>query len=436
MLKKASIMIGIFLSALAGPLSAQTDSAAALPEVWDLQTCLEYAKQHNITINSMRLTARSQQLNLDQAEAARYPNLSGSASQDLNHYKSGFSTGTNLGVSSSVILYEGGYLNNDVKSKQLSIKASNLDVAAAENDVTLSITQAFLNILLARENIVYYQDLVATTDSQVSQGKERFDAGTLAKQDFLELQATLASDQYSLVVAQNTLRQNSLVLKQLLQLPTSAHFEVKASDTITMNPNITPLAEAQDIAIKNRPEVKSSELDVQIQQVELEKTKSGLLPSLSLGGSLGTSSSNNGINGYMPQFGDNFNQSLGLNLSIPILDRKITRSNTERAKIQIDQAKLNLQNTKTTLNQEIEQAYINMENAQNQYNAAAQQLNYSEESFRIADQQLKIGVYDIVDYLQQKTQYVQAQQSYIQAKYSTALYEKVYHFYIGIPVTQ
>jgi len=435
MIKRASILTGVLLLSMGSALFAQSDTTN-LPETWDLATCLNYARQHNITINSMRLTASSENQDLVQAKAARYPDLSGSASQGLNHYQSGFSTSTSLGVSSSLILYEGGYLNNDVKSKQLSLQAANLNVAAAENDVTLDITQAFLNILLARENIIYYQDLVATTDSQVHQGQERFSAGTLAKKDFLELQATLASDKYSLVLAQNTLRQNTLTLKQMLQLPTGAPFQAGFSDSVTVAPGVTPLEEAEAIAQKNRPEVKSSELGVQVQEVELQKARSGFKPTLSVGGSLGTNYAKNGINSYFPQLNGNFYQSLGLNLDVPILDRKVTRSNTERAKIAIDQAKLSLQDTKTTLAQNIERAYIDMENAESQYQAASEQLSYSEESFRIADQQLKIGVYDIVDYLQQKNQYVQAQQSFIQAKYSAALYQKVYNFYIGIPVTE
>lgn len=435
MIKRSFLITGLLLG-LASAIQAQTDTAA-LPATWDLAACLTYAKQHNITINSMRLTASSEAQDLAQAKAARYPDLSGSASEGLNHgQSSGFSTNTSLGISSSVVLYEGGYLQNDVRSKDLSVQAANLNVASAENDVTLSLTQAFLNILLARENIVYYQDLVATTDSQVHQGQERFDAGTIARKDFLELQATLASDKYSLVQAQNTLRQNTLVLKQMLQLPTGTPFQISTTDSVTINPVVTSLQEAQAIALKNRPEVKSGELGVQIQQVELEKARSGLRPTLSLGGSVGTNYAKNGINSYFPQLNDNFNQSLGLNLDVPILDRKVTRANTERAKIAIDQANLSLQDTKTTLTQNIERAYIDMENAESQYAAAEDQLKYAGESFRIADQQLKIGVYDIVDYLQQKNQYVQAQQSYIQAKYSAALFQKVYNFYTGIPVTQ
>jgi len=49
---------------------------------------------------------------------------------------------------------------------------------------------------------------------------------------------------------------------------------------------------------------------------------------------------------------------------------------------------------------------------------------------------LRIGVFNTVEYLQQKILYTQAQQSYIQAKYASDLYTRIYNFYTGIPVTQ
>jgi len=421
----------------AGSVSAQ-DSTKAPAGPWDLAACLAYARAHNISINSLRLTERSTGQDLTLSKAARYPNLGGSISQGLTNYTSsgGLYASSSYGISSSVTLYNGGYINNDIKQKQLSLKAANLDVQASQNDITLQITQAYLNILLARENIVYLQDLINTTQAQVTQGQQRMEAGTLAKKDLLELQAVLANDKYTLVTAQNTERQNILTLKQILQLPTDTGFTVSGTDTLRTGALAAPLAQAQQTALDSRPEVKSSELNVAIAQVDIEKARAGLRPTLTLGGSLYTNYAKDPAYKYFPQLNNNFYQQLGLTLSIPIFDRKVTRTNVEKARIQTEQAKLNLQNTKLVLTQAIEQAYLNVQNAQSQYAAATEQMNYTNEAFRIANEQLKIGVYNTVDYLQQKNLYIQALQSYIQAKYASELYTRIYNFYTGIPVTQ
>jgi outer membrane protein len=112
----------------------------------------------------------------------------------------------------------------------------------------------------------------------------------------------------------------------------------------------------------------------------------------------------------------------------------VNKTNVERSKIEVDQSKLVLQDTKTNLSQAVEQEYINVQNAQAQYDAAVVQLKYAEESYRIATEQQKVGVANMVEFLQQKNLYIQAFQAYIQAKYTAALTIRIYDFYRGVPV--
>lgn len=124
------------------------------------------------------------------------PDLSGTVTQSLTHYNSGFYPLSGYAASSSLVLYNGGYVKNNIKSTQLTLNASNLNVEAANNDITLSITEAYLNILLARETIIYQQDVVTTSEAIVKQAQQRFDTGMIAQKDLLETQATLANDKY------------------------------------------------------------------------------------------------------------------------------------------------------------------------------------------------------------------------------------------------
>ncbi len=420
------------------------DSTAQLPAKWNLQACLDYAKKNNVQLNNLRLTIQSTQQDLLQSKAAKYPNLSGSLSQTYTHSKNanpvvgGFQTQSSVagsyGLSSSWIIYNGGYLNNDVKQKQLSIQSANLSLEAAENDITLQITQAYLNILLAKENIVYLEDLLKTSQAQVEQGQQQFDAGSIAKIALIELQAQSATDKYNLISAQNLHRQNMLTLKQLLQLPSAVPFEIVEPDTLMANALLPSLEEVQRTALETRPEIKNAQLSVQIAQYDLLKARSGYLPVATIGAGLSSGYSNNESEDYLKQLDNNFYQRIGLTLSIPIFNNRITKTSVEKSKIAIEQANLNLQGAKTTLSYEVEQAYINVLNAQGQYDAAVEQLRSSQESYRIANEQLKAGVANTVELLQQKNLYVQALQAYIQAKYTAALNIKIYDFYRGVPV--
>ncbi|SDF69002.1 outer membrane protein [Chitinophaga filiformis] len=427
-------------------LHAQDSTAlpGQLPSRWDLQACLDYARANNITLNSYRLSRLSSEQDLLLSKSAVLPNLSASISPSLTHgkeidtttgdFRSRLRVSGNTSLNSSVTLYNGGYLRNDIQQKDLLVKVAGLDLAAAENDITLQITQAYLNILLAKENIVYVKDVVATSEAQVQQQQHFYDVGSVALKDLIQLKAQLANDRYTLVTAQNTHRQNVLVLKQLLQLPTETPFEIVEPDTLMGYALLTPLLEAQKTALAIRPEVKSSELSVQVAELDVKKARAGYLPALTAGAGIGTSYAQGDYNTFLKQMDNNFYQQVGLTLSVPIFSRRANRVNEEKAKIGVGQAELTLQNTRINLSQEVERAYINVLNAQGQYDAAVEQLRYTQESYRIANEQLKIGAANTVEVLQQKNLYVQSMQAYIQAKYSAALYVRIYDFYRGVPV--
>jgi len=424
-------------------LQAQ-DSLPAVVQ-WNLATAISYASQHNIQVNTTRLNEALSQQDLLLARAARYPNLSGIASQSFTNSRNanpvvgGFQTQSNLagnyGVNSNWTVYRGGYLNKDVESKSLQLQSANLNTQISENDIILQITQAYLNVLLAKESIVYVADLVKTSKEQYETGKQKLDLGSISKKDLLQLQATAAADEYNLVTAQNQYRQNIVTLKQLLQLPSSTEFIPVEPDTLIVEKAVPSLAEAQRIAAENRPEIDNGEVLVRIAEVELEKARTGHRPTISIGGSLSTGYSDNQDMKYTDQLNNNFYQRVGATLSIPIFDNRTTKTNVERSKILIQQAKLSLEGNRTILNQQVEQAYIALLNAESQYKAATAQLQANTEAYNISLEQLRLGGLNTIDLLVQRNLYIQSVQNYIQAKYNAVLNFKIYEFYMGIPVT-
>jgi outer membrane protein len=422
---------------------AQASGDTSLPSVWTIDQCIYYAKQNNIQVNSLRLTTATNEQNLLLSKAAKEPNLSGTFSPSFTNSNITSFTGgvqaqssflNNYSVGSSVILYNGGYLNNDIKQKNLLVQSSQFDVLAEENSIILQITQAYLSILLAKENIIYLQDVVKTSQAQLDQGQIQYKAGSIAKISLVQLEAQLATDKYNLVSAENSVRQNSLTLKQLLQLPSGYSINIVQPDTIIALSTVTPLDVAQKLAFEQRPEVKSSQIATQVSRLDLLKAEAGAKPSVTASGSLASGYSNQETGFYIKQLDNNFYQRIGLTLSIPIFNNRTVKTNIEKSKIEIEQSVLNLKNTTTVLSQQVEQAYINVLNAQSQYEASVVQIEANKENYRISTEQLKLGAINTVEYLLQKNLYIQALQNYIQAKYSAVLTVKIYDFYEGEPV--
>ncbi|TDX00015.1 TolC family protein [Dinghuibacter silviterrae] len=424
---------------LAHPSRAQDST------VWDLKTCLTYARDNNITISSARLNVETGQQELLLSKAAKLPNLYGSTSQTYTHSKNanpvvgGFQTqssfASDYSATSGMTLYQGGYLNDVVRQNQLIVKSDNLAVIEDIANIDVQITAAYLNILLAKETIVYEKDLVTTSEAQVKQAQQEYDAGSIAKVNLAQLQAQLATDQYTLVTGQSNLRQALLNLKVLLQLPYGTTFDIATpKDTLMATALVPSLDSAQQAAYRTRPEIQIGQMGVQSARLDLAKARAGYYPTLKANAELSTGFSNNSKDAYFQQLDDNFFQEIGVTLSIPIFANRINRTNVENARIEIRQQELNLKSATTALSQTVEQYYINVVNAQGQYNAAVDQLRYTEESYRIATEELKVGATNTVQFLQQKNAYIQALQAYVQAKYNAVLDVKIYDFYTGAPI--
>ena len=444
MVLRLAVFVFIGLASFPGSTHAQDSTAGRLSDRWDLQTCIDYAKKNNITLNSLRLNVLTAQQNYLLARAARQPNLVGAVTGTYTHSKNanpvigGFQTQSSFAndysVQSAATIYNGNSINNNIKMANLQIQSANQTVIENELDITLEIVQDYLNILLAKENVVYVEDLVKSTTAQVDQGKQEYDVGTIARNAYIELVAQLATDKYTLVTAQNAVRQNKVTLKQLLQLPYRDSFDIVTPDTVIATQAVPNLDSVEAYALQNRPEIKIGELGIDVSRYSLSIAKAGYLPLLTASATLSTGYSNNVNNDFIQQLDNNFFQQAGLNLSIPIFNRRQVKTSVENAKIQIEQSKLALLGNQTTLSQTIEQAYINVLNAQGQYDAAVEELSSNQEAYRVASEELKVGAVNLVAYLQQKTLYTQAFQNYVQAKYNSALSIEIYDFYMGIAV--
>ncbi len=387
----------------------------------------------------MRFSRNAAEQDLLQAKKAKYPNLNASVSQGIlavngnNGLNVNGIPSQNIAASSSMTLYRAGYIRNNEASKNLLVQMADLSVQEAQNNITLNITQAYLNILMAEENIVALQEILTTTKTQLKQGDQLYKTGSISKLNYLQIQAQVAQYEYNLVAAQNNLRTYIVNLKQILQLPTDYDFQIVKPESITVDENFKTLSEVQNMAQNQRPEVKYGELNIENSKTNLKMAQSSILPTLSLTGSISSNYVYNNGN-YFNQLGNNFFLPIGLSLGIPIYNNRIYRTAIEKSKIEIQQANLDLLNTKTVLNQQIEQAYISLQNSFSQYESASRQMDLNKQSYDIVTAQMKLGSIDYVQLQQQRLTYIQSIQNFLQAKYSPVLNEHIYEFYAGNPI--
>lgn len=444
-MKHLSLYLFCFLTVVIyNPIHAQVFDAK--PK-WSIEECFKYAAEHNIEVNALKLTEQSSVQDVYAAKGSKIPSLSASAGNFFTNgkndiagngnFQNQLTSGGTYSVNSSVVLWNANFIKNNIQQKDLVQQSAKLSIQQSLNNVTLLITRDYLAVLLAKENLKYILDLVSTSEAKLKQGQQLYDAGSIPKNNVLQLQAQLASDKYLLVQTQNDIRQNILALKQLLQLPSETDFDVVVPTTINIFALLPSLHNAQQAALDNFPDIKIGQLGVAISKLGIDKAKAGFKPTLSANGALASGYTSVLTNAsfsqkdYFSQLDTNFYQRIGFNLSVPIFSNHSNKANLEKATISFKQANLNLENNQLVLSQEVEQAYLNATNAQQAYEAADVQLKAVTETYRILNEQFKLGGINSFDLLQQRNQYVQAVQAYTQAKYSVVLQQKIYEFYMG-----
>lgn len=428
---KSVLSAFVFLLSAAGSACAQE----AKTDVWDLNKCITYAKDNSIKVKQMLLEVNSSQVDLLKSKSELLPAVNASFTEGFNNSLNSSSTGFSL--STSMNLYSGGAITNGIKKSKLNVELANLNLEETRNDITLSIVQAYLNILYAKESSDYYKEVVAASQKQVDRARELRRAGSIAQKDLAQLDAQLASDNYSSVVAQNKVISNSTTLKQLLEISVTDTFNV-AFPNVDMNDSLVvlpTLPEALNAALSVRPEIKGSRISTSIAETDLKISKAGYFPSLSLSADYSTSYTPESSVAFGNQFSDNQNKKIGLTLSIPIFNRNTTRTSVQQSKIDLERAKLSYTETEKNLLQTVESVYQDAVAALSRYKSAKVQLESAAESYTLSEQQFNLGMINIVELLDVKTSLLNAKSELVQAKYSAVLNLKILDFYMGKSIT-
>lgn len=252
----------------------QVADSVAIPARWDLQSCIDYALQQNISIRRNRINAQSTQVDVKTAKAALFPSLSFSSSQNLVNRpyqeSSSIISGSEVLKSSNKTTYNGNYGLNaqwtvyngrkrlkTIEQEKLNNRVADLDVATSENDIRQSIAQTYIQILYAAESVKVNENTLQVSEAQRDRGKQLLDAGSIARSDYAQLEAQVSTDRYQLVTAQATLQDYKLQLKQLLELDGEQEMQIYLpvlGDENVLSPLPTK-ADVFQAAVALRPEI-------------------------------------------------------------------------------------------------------------------------------------------------------------------------------------
>ena len=272
-----------------------------------------------------------------------------------------------------------------------------------------------------------------TSQAQYERGKQLHEAGSLSLADLAQLEAQVSNDRYQVVTSEATLQDYRLQLKQLLELDGDMEMAL-VLPALGDEAALAPLPQKADVyraALALRPEIESGKLSVDAADLDIKIARSGYIPSISLTAGIGSSNTNGNDFTFSEQIKQNWNNSLGVTLSIPLWDQRQTKSAIRKAKLQKQTSQLDLLDTQKELYRTIETLWLDARSAQQQYEAARAQVESTETSFALVSEQFNLGMKNTVELLTEKNNLLMARQQLLQAKYMAILNRQLLKFYQG-----
>ena len=424
----------------AGNVQAQEPAA----HEWTLRECIDYAIEHNISVQQYANAAEQNKVELHTSKWARLPNLNGSmgqnwswgraASPEDNSYTNVNNANTSFSLGASMPIFTGLQIPNQRALAELNLKAAVEDLKKAKEDIAIGIAQQYLQVLFNMEihKVALQQVELSKEQLRRLEGLRRVEKASQA--EVAEAKARVAQDELTAVQADNTYKLSLLDLSQLLELPTPEGFKLASpQEELTLVP-LTPPDDIYTEAVTYKPSIKAAEYRVEGMGKSIRIAQSSFYPQISL--SAGIGSSYYTMNGeaqasFKTQMERNLNKSVGFSLSVPIFNRFTTRNRVRTARLQQANMLLQLDNAKKVLYKEIQQAWYNAVAAETKYKSSNVAVESSQEAFRLTSKKLENGQATLVEFNEAKLVLTQALSNRLQAKYEYLFRTKILDFYKG-----
>lgn len=475
----------ILLTALTAALLLSCVSSHA-QELWSLERCIRYAQENNLSIQQAQANVKTAVLAERQAKTSRLPNLNANfnagkqfgrtidpTTNQFNTVATGFNS---IGVSAGVNLFQGGLIHHSVKQAAWDTQAAKADADQTTNSLALQIAQTYLNILLFEEQLQIAQKRVSQSSEQLNVTQKLIDAGNLPMADKYNILAQLAQGEQAAVTAQNNVELAYLSLKQLLQLEPDYDLQIERpaiAIPADANPDVLTLTPLYTTALGTQPNVHAAEFRIKSAETGVKIAKSAYYPSVSFGVNMNTNYSTayklpgyydeifeppipvridgearslqiigqtesipRDINTvkYLDQIDQNFGQSVGLNVSIPIYQNGRVRLSVERARLGVLSARLQQNQVRQQLKNDIQTAIANARAGRKQLEAAQKTFDATQIAFQNTEKRHALGAVNTLDLTTAKNNLDIAENDLTVAKYDYLFRLKILDFYEGKPL--
>jgi outer membrane protein TolC len=320
----------------------------------------------------------------------------GSEMDDSSLYDSSFYS-TRLGMTVTQALLRGyGTDVNLAKLRQarLDTRMSEYELRGFTEFLVAEVERTYWDYALARRQIEIVEESLKVARQQLEETNQLIEVGRLAKAELAAVQAEVAAQEQALIEARANKESIRLQLLRLLNPQGPAIWQREVD--LIYQPTL-PDIKLEDVelhvavAMRMRPVLNEARLEILHSDLELIKTRNGLLPLMDLFITLGKS-------GYADSFGesvnnlkkDSYDALAGVRFEYPIFNRD-AEALQRRAVLTREQAQKVLENLAQLVEVDVRTAHIEVNRTKQQIVASTVTRRFDEEKLRTETEKLRVG---------------------------------------------
>ena len=317
-------------------------------------------------------------------------------------------------------------VSNAVASDQTAIRTT--------QQIVYSVQGSYLTVLRNRQLVKVSEENLKRDQRQLERITESNRVGALSIGDVYRQQSLVASDELSLISAQNTYDKSVADLLSLVGLDVSDTYQIEDSsipseltpgDIDALSVRAQGFSEIRQRAIAARPDYLGAKENYSAAQSGVTAARSNYFPSISA--AAGYSLSNTEI----AKLTESKGISWGLSLNWTLFDGFQTNRTVQSALAQRRNAELSLLQAERNINVDVKKALLDLEAARKQYDASLKSVQSATQDRRVAEERYNLGSGTLVDLYTANAGLINAQVSKVNATYNFIIASRNLDYVIG-----
>lgn len=308
-----------------------------------------------------------------------------------------YTTNLNLTVTQALLRGMGLDVNlANLRQARIETRVSEYQLRGLAQSLLAEVENAYWDYTLTREEVNIFETSLELGERLTAETAERIRVGQVAKCEIFSAEAEAATRRQELINARSARDNARLRLLRLLNPPGN---DLWNSKVVLLSPPEMPESNLEDkqnhikVALRMRPDLNQARLAVQRGELEVVKTKNGLLPQLDLFVTLGRT-------GYAASFEGSLTDIrkgeggldvfAGLRFQFPA-GMRAPKAQYKRSTLDLEQDEEALSNLKQLVEQDVLSAYIEINRSSEQIVASRATRKFQEEKLQAEIDKYRLG---------------------------------------------